>query len=230
MSQPQDMQRLGELLIEEGIVTVEELTKVLEETGKKNSLIGQLLLSAGHVRKEDLLRFVAQSFKIPQAHLGDLRISTEALKLVPFEVASKHELIPLERIGGILCVAKGNYFNRASVIELRRLTNLKVKVIQVDAGDVQKAIQYYYKGVGEAPVPSQAAGPARVETQTGGSHAPVRESTPVYARPSGPPVYAIWVPREDALSIARIWKEDTAADWERTYASDQPILASKITR
>lgn len=232
MPQPQDIQRLGELLIEEGIVTLEELTKVLEETGKKGSVIGELLLSAGHVKKEDLVRFLTQSFQVPQARLGDLRVSPDALKMVPFDVASKHELLPLERIGNILCVAKGNYFNRAAVIELRRLTNLKIKVIQVDAGEVQKAIQYYYKGVGEAPSPSQAAAPARVVP------AAAKESTAARPRPTGapalapagPPMYAIWVPREDALSIARVWREDVAGDWERTYASDQPILAGKITR
>lgn len=230
MPQPQDVQRLGELLIEEGIVTAEELTKVLEETGKKGSVIGELLLSAGHVKKEDLVRFLSQSFQVPQARLGDLRISPDALKLVPYDIASKHELIPLERIGNILCIAKGNYFNRAAVIELRRLTNLKVKVIQVDATEVQKAIQYYYKGVGEAPAPSGGATPQRVGPMQAKESTAVRPKPAVVLGPIGPPVYAVWVPREDAMSIARVWKEDTAGDWDRTYASDQPILAGKITR
>ncbi len=230
MPQPQDVQRLGELLIEEGIVTAEELTKVLEETGKKGSVIGELLLSAGHVKKEDLVRFLSQSFQVPQARLGDLRISTDALKLVPYDIASKHELIPLDRIGNILCIAKGNYFNRAAVIELRRLTNLKVKVIQVEAAEVQKAIQYYYKGVGEAPSPSQGASPQRVVPGQPRESTAVRPKPAQVLAPIGPPVYALWVPREDAMSIARVWKEDTAGDWDRTFASDQPILAGKITR
>lgn len=242
MAQPENLQRLGELLLEEGIVTSEELTKVLEETGKKGSVLGELLLSAGHVKKEELVKFLAQNFQVPQARLGDLRISPDALKLVPFDIAAKHEMIPLERIGNFLCVAKANFYNRAAVIELRRITNLKVKVIQADAVEVQKAIQFYYKGVGEPPSPSQAAMQAK-------GPAALRESTAVRPKPTSAPaagagtfvsavigpipanaLYALWVPREDAMSIARVWKEDVAADWERTYASDQPLLAGKITR
>ena len=117
------------------------------------------------------------------------------------------------------------------MIELRRLTNLKVKVIQVDAAEVQKAIQYYYKGVGDPPSPSQGVGPQKVgplQTKEATAVRP-RPAAPVLV-PLGPPMYAIWVPREDAMSIARVGKEDVAGDWDRTYAADQPILAGKITR
>ncbi len=153
---PGELERIGELLVEEGGVTQEELTRALTEANLKGSVIGQLLDSSGHVRRAELAAFLASKFKMPV--LDDLRrvdLNADAAKLVPEDVARKHEVIPIARMGDLLCVAKANYYNRAAVQELRKVSGLKVKVVQADEGQVRAAIEMVYKGRrGELPGPA----------------------------------------------------------------------------
>jgi len=150
------MERIGELLVEEGGVTYEDLARALTDPNLKSSALGQLLESCGHVRRAELAAFLASKFRLPV--LEDLRrvdISAEAGRLVPEDIARKHEAIPLARIGDVLCVAKSNYYNRAAVQELRKVSGLKIKVIQADEGQVRAAIEAVYRGKkGELPPPA----------------------------------------------------------------------------
>jgi len=152
---PGEIDRIGELLVEEGGVTQEELSRALAEGNLKSSALGQLLESSGHVRRAELAAFLAGKFRVPV--LDDLRrvdISAEAARLVPEDIARKHEAIPLARIGDLLCVAKSNYYNRAAVQELRKVSGLKIKVVQADEGQVRAALEAVYRGrKGELPAP-----------------------------------------------------------------------------
>ncbi len=153
---PGELERIGELLVEEGVVTQEELTRALTEAGAKNSVVGQLLEACTHVRRAELAAFLASKFRLPV--IDDLRrvdLSTDAARLVPEEIARKHEAIPICRFGDLLCVAKANYYNRAAVQELRKVSGLKVKVLQADEAQVRAAIEAVYKGKkGDLPAPA----------------------------------------------------------------------------
>jgi hypothetical protein len=176
---PGEMERIGELLVEEGAVTAEDLARALMDGNLKGSPLGQLLESCGHVRRAELAAFLASKFRLPV--LEDLRrvdISAEAAKLVPEEIARKHEAIPLARLGDILCVAKSNYYNRAAVQELRRVSGLKIKVLQADESQVRAAIEAVYRGrKGELPPPAGKAKGTGVRSST--SRIPV--ATPAVA-------------------------------------------------
>ena len=154
---PGEIERIGELLVEEGCVTQEELSRALLEGNLKNTPLGQLLESSGHVRRAELTAFLAAKFRLPV--LEDLRridIFADAAKLVPEDIARKHEAIPIARIGDVLCIAKSNYYNRAAVQELRKVSGLKIKVLQADEAQVRAAIDLVYKGKkGELPPPGK---------------------------------------------------------------------------
>jgi hypothetical protein len=152
----EQMERIGELLIEEGVITHEDIAKAVTESGAKGTAIALVLDAAKHTRRADLAAFLASDFKLPK--IDDLRrldITDDAVKAVPEELARKHELIPIAKLTGLLCVAKPNYFNRAAVQELRRVTGLKVKVFQADEGQVKAALDKHYghKGGGALPPP-----------------------------------------------------------------------------
>ena len=154
---PGEIERIGELLVEEGGVTQEELNRFLTEANLKATPLGQLLEACNHVRRAELAAFLAAKFKVPV--LEDLRridIFADAAKLVPEDIARKHEAIPVARIGDVLCVAKSNYYNRAAVQELRKVSGLKIKVLQADEAQVRAAIDIVYKGKkGDLPAPSK---------------------------------------------------------------------------
>src|SRR5262245_42897700 len=100
---PGDIERIGELLVEEGGVTQEELSRALLEGNLKGSPLGQLLESCGHVKRAELAAFLAAKFRLPVVEdLRRLDIFADAAKLVPEEIARKHEAIPVARVGDVL--------------------------------------------------------------------------------------------------------------------------------
>ncbi|HXX93022.1 MAG TPA: hypothetical protein VEN81_05275 [Planctomycetota bacterium] len=153
---PGESERIGELLIAEGIITQEELAKAIQDGGLRGSALGSVLESTPHVKRADLAAFLAGDFRIPA--LDDLRkipLSEQAAKLVPEELARKHELVPLCRMGDILCIAKANYFNRAALNDLKGLVPGKIKVLQADEAQVRAAFERIYRGKkGDLPAPS----------------------------------------------------------------------------
>jgi hypothetical protein len=154
---PGEIERIGELLVEEGGVTQEELSRALAEANLKATPLGQLLETCGHVRRAELAAFLAAKFRLPV--LEDLRridIFADAAKLVPEDIARKHEAIPVCRVGDVLCIAKSNYYNRAAVQELRKVSGLKIKVLQADEAQVRAAIDLVYRGKkGDLPPPGK---------------------------------------------------------------------------
>jgi hypothetical protein len=138
---PGEAERIGELLVEEGVVTQEEVSRALSEGGMKGTALAAVLEGTTHARRADLAAFLATDFRIPV--LEDLRkinFPKDAEKMVPEDLARKHELVPVAQIGNLLCVAKPNYFNRAAV--------------QADENQVRAAIERVYKGKkGDLPAP-----------------------------------------------------------------------------
>lgn len=151
-----ETERIGELLIEEGVITQEELTRAIADGGVKGSALAAALKASPHARRAELAGFLSSDFRIPLlADLRQVQFADGVAKLVPEELARKHEVVPVARIGDILCVAKPNYFNRAAVLELRRVTGMRVKVLQADEVQVRAAIDRLYRGkAGQLPAPA----------------------------------------------------------------------------
>lgn len=248
----EQLERIGELLIEEGVVTQEELTRAIADSGMKGTLLANVLEAARHTRRADLAAFLAADFRLPK--IDDLRkveFQDEAVRAVPEDLARKHEFVPVARIGGLLCVAKPNYFNRAAVQDVRKATGLKVKVVQADEGQVKAAIEKYY-GRKAIDLPSP-----RVErTETAAFRAvppPVdeargREAVPLISMPGGEeavatrPASGRVKPREEPVEMLAAAKVAAAEfheverhphtrlllSWDDVFVDGKPVNPIKV--
>lgn len=185
----EDLQRIGDILIEEGAVTHEDVVRLISESGLKGTGLAQLLEHAHHVKRADLAAFLATDFSIPK--IEDLRkfdLYEDAVKLVPEALARKHELVPLGKMGDVLCVARPTYFNKAGLIELRRSTGLRVKVFVAEEGQVLAALDRIYGKTGAEIPPPKAQQP---DTNTRRAVPPpvqedVADAIPLIALPDDP--------------------------------------------
>ena len=185
---PGDAIRIGEVLIEEGVVTQDELTRAILEGGLKGSPLANLIDSTAHVKRADLAAFLAANFRVPV--IEDLRridIAGGMAQVIPEDLARKHELVPIAKLGGVLCIAKSNYYNRAALQDLRNVVDIKLMVLQADEDQVRGAIERLYKNrPGELPPPASQRGPKSSTTvrrlgQT--SAPPAAEAVPLIEAP-----------------------------------------------
>ena len=97
--------RLGELLVRENLISVQQLRKAQEEQQKSGARIGSALIKTGAIEESKLTDFLSKQYGVPAINLKDFDIDPEIIKLVPKDVAQKHLVIPVNRAGPSLIVA-----------------------------------------------------------------------------------------------------------------------------
>lgn len=150
-----DRAKIGDILIEEGVITEEEFKKVISENAQEHSTLAVLLNRLRSPSRADLAELLGSQYEIPVIqNLSQLEFSRECLSLVPEDMARKHALVPIRRLGHILFVATDNFLNKAGLMEVRRHTGLKVKLFRSEPVQVLKAIDKLYHGVNAPSDPS----------------------------------------------------------------------------
>jgi type IV pilus assembly protein PilB len=100
--------RLGQMMVEEGLLSEEELEKALADRhgrGLGTKPIGKYLVESGFVKETDFLRVLARQFNLALLDLSEVEIQAEVLEKVPEEICRKYKVIPLFAIGDEVTVA-----------------------------------------------------------------------------------------------------------------------------
>ncbi|GAJ15631.1 unnamed protein product, partial [marine sediment metagenome] len=87
---------LGEMLIEENLVTAEQLEKALELQRGQGGKLSELLVNQGLVKAEELAAVLSVQLNVPLIDLKRHQVQPDALRLIPEDMARKHTLIPLD--------------------------------------------------------------------------------------------------------------------------------------
>ncbi len=136
--------QLGELLIENKLITQENLEEALSIQREKGGLVGQILVALGHTTEEAIAKALTLQYGFPYLPLSGYELDLEITKMIPEHVAHQYGLIAVDRVGGILTVAMSNPLNQQAVEDIEMITHLKVQVFISTATDVSEAIKRGY--------------------------------------------------------------------------------------
>ncbi len=150
--------RIGEMLVEDGMITQEQLEAALTAQKRDGSKrLGEILAGMGTVSSESIFSALAHKFGMPFVLLRKFFIDIACLNLVPADVARKHMLVPLLLHGDRLVIAMDDPANVEAVTLLRFMTQYKIEPTIATREDISWAIGKYYGGAGprdakEAPL------------------------------------------------------------------------------
>src|SRR5580692_2885356 len=116
MAQPPS--RIGELLVREKMVSLQQLQQAQDEAKRTGKRLGATLSRLGYVNDVALTQFVAKQYSLPSVNLSEVEIDPVVLKLVPREICEKHQVIPIRRQGPTLVVAMADPSNIFAIDEL----------------------------------------------------------------------------------------------------------------
>jgi type IV pilus assembly protein PilB len=136
---------LGQMLINDGILSQEQLAEALARQRKSRDRIGQILIEMNIIDEEVLLKYLGRQFRkepITRQELENLDL--DVVKLVPGEVARQYRIIAVERHGGKLIVATADPLNVMALDDLRRATGLEVDFRIGSGRAIQDAIDQTY--------------------------------------------------------------------------------------
>ncbi|MDP3731688.1 MAG: ATPase, T2SS/T4P/T4SS family [Candidatus Omnitrophota bacterium] len=139
-----DKKSLGESLVEEGIITHEQLKQAEVEEKRLGLRLRKVLVKMGYICEEDLVEFLSAKFGLPRIELDKYLIDPKIIELVPEELARKYELIPILKIGDRLTCAIVDPWNIFALDELRARTNLIVEPAVATQAEIKKSLDQYY--------------------------------------------------------------------------------------
>lgn len=139
--------RLGDLFVKEGLITEEQLKEGLAEAKTSGYRIGYALVHLGFVAEEELTRMLAKQYRVPAVDLDKVTVDPKILKLVPANVAQKHLVLPLRRVGRMLTVAMTNPTDFSAIDDLKFISKLEIEPVIVGEYTLRKHLENYY-GVG----------------------------------------------------------------------------------
>ncbi|MBT8337459.1 MAG: type IV-A pilus assembly ATPase PilB [Gemmatimonadetes bacterium] len=141
--------RLGDLFVREGLISDPQLAEALREARKEGTRLGFALVKLGFAAESDLTAMLAKQYRVPAVDLERLEVNPKVLRLVPDEVALKHLVIPLRRVGRLLTVAMVNPTDLGAIDDLKFITRLDIEPVIAGEFTLRKHLEKYYASAEE---------------------------------------------------------------------------------
>jgi len=137
--------RLGDLLVREGLISQDSLSRALAEQKTSNEKLGSILVRLSFISEDQLVNFLSKQYGIPAITLTQLDIDVEIIKLVPSQIAQKYEVLPISRQGNTLTLAMADPTNVFAIDDVGFMTNLQVVPVVASQGAIRKALERLYE-------------------------------------------------------------------------------------
>lgn len=165
--------KLGEILIEQGKISREQLEKALkEQTNSKldQKKIGNCLIDLGYITEEDAVKALGLQFNLPVMHIKGLRIKPGVLDLIPENLAKKFNIIPLFKIEKELTLALSDPTDLHLLDIVSSETRCTVIPVLAPYSEISKTIEKHYSQKIETQISvskeeSETAGISRSEIE-----------------------------------------------------------------
>lgn len=139
----QTRRRLGDLLIESGLLTADQLKATLKEKPAEQKL-GDALLHRGYITEQQLIEVLEFQLGIPHISLYRYPFDTSLFTLIPKETAKRNLVIPLKKEGDKLFVAMSDPMDFYTIDDLRLSTGFQIETAIATKDDIIRAINKYY--------------------------------------------------------------------------------------
>lgn len=140
--------RIGELMVKNGLITMEQLAKAVEEQKKHGGKLGAILVRMGFITEKVLVEVMSRQFRIRTLDLERVEIQPELIKLIPAPLAKKFLIIPVQRVGATLTVAMSDPTQLVALDDIKFMTGYNIEPVLVPESALVQAINRYYGGKG----------------------------------------------------------------------------------
>ncbi len=145
-AKPAPTARIGDLLVERGLISKDQLEVAFQEKAKSNKLLGELLVELGFITEQALSAVLAESSGFQRFVPGSTVVEAEALALLPKEAATRYRAFPVAFDGKTLRLAMADIYDVLAMDKVKRFfpAGTNVQPLVCSDTEVQKAIDQYY--------------------------------------------------------------------------------------
>jgi len=142
-----ERKRMGDMLIDEGLVTPDQIEYALKAAKADGMMLGEKLIQLGYVTQESVADALSNQLGLPRVHLSEITINEDLLKVVPGEVLRKYTMIPIdysENNINMVKVAMADPMNMGAFDNFTIVTNLQVDACVASRYEIESALDKYY--------------------------------------------------------------------------------------
>lgn len=143
--------RLGDRLLESGLITRHQLDKALEKHVSTGQKLGKTLVDLGYLHPDQLMKTLCEDAGIPYMPLGDAVPAPAALATIPETVARRFNSVPLRIENGRLLIAMADPFDMDALTSLERTAAKPIKQASGPRDDIAGLLRRAYQSVGQVP-------------------------------------------------------------------------------
>jgi type IV pilus assembly protein PilB len=148
------VERIGDLLFREGMISAEQLAKALQEQKQNGTRVGYNLVKLGFIQEVELTKALAKQHKMPAVDLSRFEVDPKIAKMIPADVAQKNLVIPLKRDGRTLTVAMADPANLGVLEDLKFITRYDIFPVIAGEFTLRALIEKVYGATEEAQMAS----------------------------------------------------------------------------
>lgn len=136
--------KLGQMLIDENLLTEEQLNNALAEQEKAGLKLGQYLIRHGFVTEQHIVDVLGRQLKLRKYHPDIFPFNIELSHLIPIEYTQKYQIAPLVRKGRLLTIAITDPLDINALDVIEMLTNCEVEAIICTERELNQLISSIY--------------------------------------------------------------------------------------
>jgi general secretion pathway protein E len=155
---------LGEMLVDAGLLTAEQVDSVIQEARTQNVRMGELLVTKGLVSQQDIAMVLSLQLNIPLVELQRERVNPEALRYVPEDYARSHTLVPLDVTSDSIVVVMADPGDMQVIEDLKARSRKAILPAVATPDDIKEAINLSYRVSSEIEQQIGQVAPAETET------------------------------------------------------------------
>ena len=136
--------KLGEILVREGLISQDQLKKALLEQKNSGMRLGYTLVKLGYVEETEVTKMLARQYRMPAVDLSRFEVDAKILKMIPPDLAMKYTVLPLKREGRTLTVAISDPNNVAAIEDIKFITRCDIFPVIAGEYTLRNALERYY--------------------------------------------------------------------------------------
>ena len=145
-----ERKRIGDLLLDAGVITTEQLDEALAEQQRAGGRLCYNLIRLGHLKADDLVGFLRDQFGVAAVNLERYQVPEAVLRLIPAAFARERRVVPLHVLGGTLTVALLDPSRADDIAAIREVTGLEPEPVICPEAALEAALLRFYPP--EAPI------------------------------------------------------------------------------
>jgi len=136
--------KIGELLMERNIITLQQLNIALEEQRKNGGYISQHLIALGFAAETDIANCLASQYGFAYLPLNSYTVPVELLDVIPLKLIKIYMILPVDKVGNVFTVTMADPLNDGVIEMLKQITQCDIEVFISTYSELKNAIEKYF--------------------------------------------------------------------------------------